>query len=97
MLNYLLNALFDIAQIFERSRDPLLEQYRSYQRHMILAGACTLGTTVLAELIAPTAMTPSLATAFTGVISELFAVVAALALIWMLVASFMFWRFIREQ
>lgn len=97
MIDRLINMLLWIDNVFTNSRDPVLAEYRSYQRHLIISGALSvmglLGAYLVAPSMAPSSSLQQLANqVFTFSAWACFAV-SLVAALWFTWTTYRLWRF----
>lgn len=100
MIEKVLNALLWLDSAFTRSRDPLLEEYRQYQRRILMSGTLALGFLILAVLVVPSEQaTTELHRSLQAVavlISKALLAVAVGAVFWLTVETYRLWRFFND-
>lgn len=100
MLDRLFNAILWVNSAFTRTRDPVIEEYRGYQRRIIVGGGLALIAQVGAWLFMPAneatnavqqMIYTSAAYAALGCL-----VISAVASLWCAWSIFQLWRFTRD-
>lgn len=100
MLESFLDIVSWVDTAFTRTRDPVLAEYRNYQRHMILAGGLAVVMQLGFWLVMPTNEVANgfllVVNMFAAHIAIGFLVVSAGASLWSAWAAYRLWRFTKD-
>lgn len=97
MINRLINTLLWIDSTFTKTRDPVLAEYRSYQRHLIISGTLSviglLGAYLVAPSMAPSSPIQQLANQLFTLSAWACFAVSLVAVLWFAWTTYRLWRF----
>lgn len=97
MIDRLINMLLWIDNAFTKTRDPVLAEYRNYQRHLIISGVLSVMGLFGAYLVAPSMAPSSPLQQFANQVATLSAwacfAVSLVAVLWFAWTTYRLWRF----
>lgn len=99
-MDKLLCLLLWIDSVFSRTRDPVLAQHRSLQRHWLLSAGTVIITVVaeyyVASLVPAESSSRPMVQAVVELLSRALLVVTVVSFFWLTWATYALWRFERD-